>query len=256
MSAHDSRSRLSGHHEALSDYLDSLLQEVPEYRPEDEPAPAAAEAESRVWREAAVVERLPVMPVPPVQTPAEEPELEAEPEVDVPVAETEQVAESGPEAEVQPATETVPGWGQQPFPCLLFTVDGLNLAVPLVHLNGILPWRDDLTPMPNHQSWFLGLGRNHGVNTKVVDTALVVVPPERRAEGLGERRPFGNVILIADSEWGLACTAVGEMVTLNPDDVRWRSSRGQRPWLAGTVIKEMCALLDTHALAEMLARGV
>lgn len=31
--------------------------------------------------------------------------------------------------------------------------------------------------------------------------------------------------------------------------------RGQRPWLAGTVIEHMCALLDVAALAELIASG-
>jgi purine-binding chemotaxis protein CheW len=252
MSAPRSNPRLSGHQEALSDYLDSLLQEVPDYLPDDEPA----EPETPPVLDTPVIERLPVMPLPPVQAPTAEPGPEIAAPVEAPAVEAETVVETPVETAPPPAEAPVPSWAEQPFPCLLFTIDGLNLAVPLVHLNGILPWRDDLTPMPNHQAWFLGIGRNHGVNTKVVDTALVVVPPERRAAGLGERKPFGNVILIGESHWGLACTAVGEMVTLRPGDVRWRSSRGQRPWLAGTVIKEMCALLDTEALAEMLSEGV
>lgn len=232
-----SGSRLSGHQQALGDYLASLLEEVPEYTPvEAPPAP--------------VLERLPAMPLPPVAPAAP---------VEAPTAVTEPPAVTGTEATpaAAPAGEqAVPSWAEAPFPCLLFTVDGLNLAVPLVHLNGIQPWREELTPMPNHQPWYLGLARNQGVNTRVVDTALVVLPPERRQamDDVG-RRPFGNVILIDEARWGLACTAVGDMITLQPDDVRWRSQRGRRPWLAGTVIKEMCALLDTAALAEMLANG-
>ncbi len=31
--------------------------------------------------------------------------------------------------------------------------------------------------------------------------------------------------------------------------------RGQRPWLAGTVIEHMCALLDVSELAELIASG-
>ncbi|MFN3358889.1 MAG: chemotaxis protein CheW, partial [Pseudomonas sp.] len=30
---------------------------------------------------------------------------------------------------------------------------------------------------------------------------------------------------------------------------------GQRPWLAGTVIEHMCALLDVAELAELIASG-
>lgn len=242
-----SGSRLSGHQQALGDYLASLLEEVPEYTP--------VEASPEALPSAPVLERLPDLPLPPV-APAEPPAAPIEAEApDV----TEAPAVTG--TAMAPAVDTageqiIPSWAQAPFPCLLFSVDGLNLAVPLVHLNGIQPWREELTPMPNHQPWYLGLARNRGVNTRVVDTALVVLPPERRqAMAAAERQPFGNVILIDEARWGLACTAVGDIITLQPDDVRWRSQRGRRPWLAGTVIKEMCALLDTAALVEMLASG-
>jgi len=248
-----SGSRLSGHQQALGDYLASLLEEVPEYTP--------AEAPPEALPPAPVLERLPAMPLPPV-APAEPP---AEPALPAAPVEAEAPAVTEPPAvtgtELSPAAapageQAIPSWAEAPFPCLLFTVDGLNLAVPLVHLNGIQPWREELTPMPNHQPWYLGLARNQGVNTRVVDTALVVLPQERRqAMDDAGRQPFGNVILIDEARWGLACTAVGDMITLQPDDVRWRSQRGRRPWLAGTVIKEMCALLDTSALAEMLASG-
>jgi purine-binding chemotaxis protein CheW len=37
--------------------------------------------------------------------------------------------------------------------------------------------------------------------------------------------------------------------------VKWRTQRNQRPWLAGTVIEHMCALVDVTALAELIASG-
>jgi len=42
---------------------------------------------------------------------------------------------------------------------------------------------------------------------------------------------------------------------LDPNEIKWRSNRGQRPWLAGTVIEHMCALLDVSELAELIASG-
>ena len=48
---------------------------------------------------------------------------------------------------------------------------------------------------------------------------------------------------------------VSRSIRLDPSEVKWRSQRTQRPWLAGTVIEHMCALLDVAALAELIASG-
>jgi purine-binding chemotaxis protein CheW len=48
---------------------------------------------------------------------------------------------------------------------------------------------------------------------------------------------------------------VSRSIRLDPNEIKWRSQRSQRPWLAGTVIEHMCALLDVAALAELIASG-
>ncbi|MBP3862153.1 MAG: chemotaxis protein CheW, partial [Pseudomonas sp.] len=56
-------------------------------------------------------------------------------------------------------------------------------------------------------------------------------------------------------EWGLAVHQVSRSLRLHPNEIKWRSQRGQRPWLAGTVIEHMCALLDVEQLAALIAKG-
>lgn len=56
-------------------------------------------------------------------------------------------------------------------------------------------------------------------------------------------------------EWGLAVHQVSRSIRLDPSEVKWRTQRHQRPWLAGTVIEHMCALVDVTALAELIASG-
>lgn len=154
-----------------------------------------------------------------------------------------------------PAAAVRPEWAQDAFQCLLFRVAGLTLALPLARLSGVLPWENAaVAPMPNHQPWFLGLREHLGRRVRLIDVAQVVLPEDRRAAlAPPDGGRLGKVILIGDGGWGLACDAVAEVITLAPDAVKWRSQAGSRPWLAGTVIKEMCALIDTDAFAAMLA---
>lgn len=160
------------------------------------------------------------------------------------------------EPAVDAAAPIVPPWAERPFQCLVFKVAGLPLAVPLAKLNGVLAWPHDITPMPGHSPWFLGLARYQENNVKAIDTALLVLPESRRDRILPTAKDrLRNMILIDDMRWGLGCDLISEVITLEPSDVQWRTARGTRPWLAGTVIGHMCALLDTDAFAHMLATG-
>ncbi len=144
-----------------------------------------------------------------------------------------------------------PAWAQRQFECLLFSVAGLTLAVPLVELGGVLTLKDKLTPLVDQPEWFLGLLPSKTAGTvKVIDSARWVMPERYTAAA---REGLNYVILIQDSEWGMACHEVAEAITLQPDQVRWRSDRGRRPWLAGTVIEHMCAIMDVAALVELVS---
>ena len=141
-----------------------------------------------------------------------------------------------------------PSWAQRPFEALLFKVGGLALAVPLVELGTIYPMSAELTPLFGQANWFIGLLPIKGVNIRTVDSARIVMP-ERYDPAMQAR--YRYVISISGVDWGLAVDNVDNAITLDPDQVRWRGERSKRPWLAGTVVEHMCALLDVSQLARM-----
>jgi len=146
-----------------------------------------------------------------------------------------------------------PEWGEEPFECLLFDVAGLTLAAPLVCLGSIYPLTDEeLTPLFGQPDWFLGLLPCQAGNLRVLDTARWVMP-ERYRDDYREGLKF--VISLQGLDWGLAVHGVSHSVRLDPAEVKWRNQRANRPWLAGTVIDQMCALLDVAALAEQVVGG-
>jgi purine-binding chemotaxis protein CheW len=146
-----------------------------------------------------------------------------------------------------------PSWAQEPFECLLFDVAGLTLAVPLVCLGSIHPLAgQELTPLFGQPDWFLGILPTPSGNLKVLDTARWVMP-ERYCDELRDGLQY--VISVQGYEWGLAVHQVSRSIRLDPHAVKWRGQRTQRPWLAGTVIEHMCALLDVAVLAELIASG-
>lgn len=142
-----------------------------------------------------------------------------------------------------------PVWGQKPFECLLFEVAGLNLAVPLVTLGGVYAFQGKLTKLFGMPDWFLGLFQNEHNRLGLIDTALWIMPERYNQEWL---TGMNYVIRLGDSEWGIGSTDIVDSFTLDPGQVKWRTRRVTRPWLAGTLITRMCALVDVEAMLRVL----
>lgn len=151
----------------------------------------------------------------------------------------------------------VPEWANEPFQILLFEVAGLKLAVPLIELCGVIKWKDTITEMPGHADFYLGILQHLNYKIAVIDTAKMVLPPKKLSQLAGDnpRDRLNHIVLIDNYRWGLACDNIGEVITLKPDDVRWRTSKTSRGWLAGTVIEHMCALLNSEGFSSMLDKG-
>ncbi len=256
----------SGPQLALQSYLDGLLYEATEALELPEPAAESDDFEAAVLEEqvrdakvasAPVAVAVEVVPLP-VFAP-EPPVLSADmPEVDpVPAAVEPLVDVHLPASISQPVPPVTvdgrPAWAAEPFECLLFDVAGLTLAVPLVCLGSIYSLEGhELTPLFGQPDWFLGILPSQGGNLKVLDTARWVMPDRYRDDF---RQGLQYVISVQGHEWGLAVHQVSRSLRLDPNEIKWRSQRGQRPWLAGTDIEHMCALLDVAELAGLIASG-
>lgn len=244
---------------ALQSYLDALLQDATQ---ELEQAPLASVTLDEF--QAAVLEEqqrdhqrqqtVPPAAQPPVAPAPVEPvhlrvveEIVVAPVVPLVQPEPEPAEPDGP------ALDGQPDWAREPFECLLFDVAGLTLAVPLVCLGSIYPLEgQELTPLFGQPDWFLGILPSQAGNLKVLDTARWVMPDRYRDDF---REGLQYVISVQGYEWGLAVHQVSRSIRLDPSEVKWRTQRTQRPWLAGTVIEHMCALMDVTALAELIASG-
>ena len=272
---------------ALQSYLDSLLQEATEEELVP-PVVAAAvveapsenldefqlavleeQARDASSAQAAVKPAAPVAPVSrteaPAVAPVRAPVLEAPmpvlPSVSPVAPMLQALVEPVVDVHMPPPSNTPPpvvgddrpSWASEPFECLLFDVAGLTLAVPLVCLGSIYSLAGhELTPLFGQPEWFLGILPSQAGNLKVLDTARWVMPDRYRDDF---RQGLQYVISVQGYEWGLAVHQVSRSLRLDPNEIKWRSHRGQRPWLAGTVIEHMCALLDVAALAELIASG-
>lgn len=208
---------------ALTVYLDALLQCVPDYEPE---GAIAADRQSFL----SLAE--PVMPAKDTRDDAANLVVVGG-------------ARSAEEQCVRPA------WAACAFKTLLFRVNELTLAVPLSELNGIVVAPEAISGFPGGAEWLLGLMPYRGGNVKIIDIAYLMAPENRHLP----KNSFStcapkNIVLAAGAAWGFPCHDVMRIVTTEPHQVFWRPDRRRRPWLAGVMKEDMCALIDVQGFSR------
>ena len=131
------------------------------------------------------------------------------------------------------------------FQALIFFVGKLQLAMPLHLLGGIVKKVDEPTPIFGSPPWFTGLLHTNTGSLQVIDTGMYLFN-ERYTPDLIESYQY--IIRLGDSPWGLLVTELCTTKVLTHDEIRWFPNDNGRPWIAGIVKEEKCALLNAPAL--------
>lgn len=138
--------------------------------------------------------------------------------------------------------------GQQ-FQVLFFLVQGVRFAVPLIDLGGIFEC-DKITQLFGKPSWFMGITDVRGTKINIVDTLRWVMPEIGDSP---DKYPY--LISLGKSQWSIGCDVLEGNRTLTSNQIKWREIPGNRPWLAGIVTSEKCALLHVSALIALFEAG-
>ncbi len=165
--------------------------------------------------------------------------------VDTKVQEEAAQASSAPQAPAWQNLET-----DNQFSALFFRVGGITLAVPLMHLGGIYE-PGKINKLFGKPFWFEGVITIHEKQVSVVDTFKWMMPDKDI-----EEKKYPYVIVLADSPWCIECDELVGTKNIARSDVKWRESPGARPWLAGIVSGDMCALLHVEELVKLFNKGV
>ena len=136
------------------------------------------------------------------------------------------------------------------FTALLFKVAGVVLAAPLFTLGGIFR-PAVINKLFGKPDWYAGLTCIQKQKVSVVDTAKWMLPGKKIID-----HEYKFVILCKDKKWCLQCDELLGTKTIKREDVKWRVLHGDRPWLAGILKKDMCALLHITELEKMLDSGL
>lgn len=213
---------------ALDSYLSTLLESVPEAElPVEtiEVAPAVV----------VEVESLPLKSM-----------AKSRLEPPAPVVETDAVVDDNP-ATLHPLS-VMPDWTRDEFQALFFKIEHLTLAAPLTELSRTIKIDRRIGQIPGQPSWFMGLLDDQDSRVGVLDTGQLIFGKLRGSQRDLVANPFQRILITEDKRWGLACDEILSIGKLQPEKIRWRTSRQKRPWLIGTVIDELTVILDIQAL--------
>jgi len=136
------------------------------------------------------------------------------------------------------------------FQALFFEVAGVTFAVPLTELGGIYQ-TDNINALFGKPDWFLGMMQHREAKFSVVDTVKWVMPEQ----DLGEI-DYKYQIRLSESHWVLGSEVLLGNETLTQSDIKWRTTAGTRPWLAGMVKSRMCVLLHVTEMIKLLDNGI
>lgn len=139
---------------------------------------------------------------------------------------------------------------EREFQTLFFTVQGVRFAVPLINLGGIFE-AQEMTSIFGKPKWYMGMTDIRGKKYNVVDTLRWVNPAVDESP---DKYPY--LIALGQSGWALGCDKLEGNRTIDKNKVKWRQHAGSRPWLAGIVKDEMCALLHVEQLILLFNKGL
>lgn len=126
-----------------------------------------------------------------------------------------------------------------------FTVGGLRLALPLECVGKLAKFTE--CAGEGASALHLGYVEYNGRLVPVLAAGELVMP------GRPQPIPYQLIVVDASGRFALACHSIDPELDVRREDVCWKTDRTARRWLAGTMIRKRCALLDTEELARIAA---
>lgn len=153
------------------------------------------------------------------------------------------------------ALSIMPKYAQDEFSALFFKVGNLVLAAPLTDLSRAIRFDGKVTKIPQQPLWFMGLKAELEQKIGILNMAYLIQGKSRAGIRDYQQKPFTNVILTEDGQWGLACDELLTIAKLTSEQIRWRTDRKSKPWLVSTVIEQLVVVVDINELVPKRKRS-
>ena len=222
---------------AVGSYLDDMLHEAT--RSPEPPLLEEAEFDHSLLPDALLREAQPVPTAPTVIDLAVEKSNALVAEIET---EFEVETEDEPEKQI-----TLPA-DLFPLQCLMFKVAGSLLSIPLIEMQGVVNWTDNLTRLPQEPDWMLGILKHREHNIRIVDSVKIL---QIKTDGF---ETPAHVLVLGDEKWGITCDQTDEVVTLEFDDIQWHEKTDNTMTL-GTIRDSLASLLSPQGIIHRLESG-
>ncbi len=150
----------------------------------------------------------------------------------------------------QHQTVSTSNWLKDEIDILLFRINNLELALPLVTLGRVQIIGDSLSAPFGQIRWVLGLLPSKKGMIQVVDSAEFLLPEQNTRDA---SKPYSYLISFDQSRWALAVDEIGESIRLDKERIKWRTRESATPWFTGTLRDRMCTILDPIKLQAELS---
>jgi purine-binding chemotaxis protein CheW len=168
-----------------------------------------------------------------------------------PVA-TARQAQARPRAEVRSYLDpNRPHWAQQQFDAIVICSQGYHFTLPLQDLLSVnLLEQAEALKFAETAALSITTDRATGP-AHIAHIAKLLLLEEYQGDSAAR---LSYLLVLKNSDWGLAVDSVSDRVRIDPDTVRWHMDRGNRPWVAGTLFDSHYPLLDIRQLVPVLTR--
>jgi chemotaxis signal transduction protein len=134
---------------------------------------------------------------------------------------------------------------QFPIQCLMFRVGHNLLSLPLIELNGVVRWTDELTQLPQSPDWVLGILKHRDSNLRVLDSSKLLGIPT-----IAGQTP-SHILILSDNVSAISCDILEDVVTLEYNDIQWQPETGNA-LMHGTIRETLAYLLRPSGIIDSL----
>lgn len=141
-----------------------------------------------------------------------------------------------------------PEWAMTSFKAVVFVINNMKFAIPKFATNGQQTFSSELKKVPNQPDWVMGLLVESDGFIATVDTRhLLLNMPPKDINSV----TYTELVLFANSRWGLAVDSLSEELVIQSNDVNWRKDVVKRTWLCGTDVKQRLTIIEPKNLFKI-----
>ena len=135
----------------------------------------------------------------------------------------------------------------------------MDLLIPALSVAYIERINEKITRIPLGAEAFYGLITLRELSIVVIDlfSLIAEVNSIDIEQSMQHNTHHINHVMVMDNgSYALACDNINQMITLNPEDIRWNRSSFCNPLFAGIVTEYLCPMVNIDNLYQQVAEMI